>query len=357
MIFNQLMSHQFRELLKKVGSGQHTKKDLTRAEAAIATKMMLTQEATPAQIGAFMIAHRIKRPTGSEIAGMLDAYDELGTKIPSIPSFNHPITVLGVPYDGRSRFAPINPLTALILACVDIPVILHGGDRIPTKYGLPLMEIFQGLGIDFAHLSLAKIEQIFAKTYLGFYYIRNHFPLAQNLMPYRDEIGKRPPFSTIELVWNPYQGEINLITGYVHPPTEKMIRDAFLAREFKNFTLIKGLEGSPDLRLSQTTIVVVNKTEKNAEVEYLKLHPEEYNLREQDVPLLSLNTYLAQVESVLKGQDSPLIKATIWNGGFYLWHCGICHDLAEGLKLAETLISQGQLHAKREEIKNLIINN
>ena len=57
------MSTAFRDLLRKVGSGSHTSENLTRAEAASATRMMLTQEATPAQIGAFMIAHRIKRPT------------------------------------------------------------------------------------------------------------------------------------------------------------------------------------------------------------------------------------------------------------------------------------------------------
>lgn len=348
------MSHQFRELLKKIGSGQHTTKNLTRAEAAIATKMMLTQEATPAQIGAFLIAHRIKRPTGSELAGMLDAYDELGTKIPSIDSFKHPVTVLGVPYDGRSRIAPINPLTALILACVECPVLLHGGDRVPSKHGLPLIEIFQGLGINFAHLSLKKIQQIFSQSYLGFFYIRDHFLLAQNLMPYRDEIGKRPPFSTIELIWQPYTGQTNLIAGYVHPPTEATVRDAFLERGTKNFTLIKGLEGSPDLRLSQTTIVVVNKPEKNREVEYLKLHPEEYNLRGEDLLLSSTQTYLEQVENLLKGQNSPLRNATIWNGGFYLWHCGICDDLTSGLQLAEDLIIKGKLHDKREEIKQLI---
>ncbi|MGL5034090.1 MAG: hypothetical protein ACRC6M_09855, partial [Microcystaceae cyanobacterium] len=69
------MNEQFRELLKKIGSGQHTKKDLTREEAAIAAHLMLTAEATPAQIGAFLISHRIKRPTGLELAGMLDTYD------------------------------------------------------------------------------------------------------------------------------------------------------------------------------------------------------------------------------------------------------------------------------------------
>ncbi|HAG81062.1 MAG TPA: hypothetical protein DCL61_07785, partial [Cyanobacteria bacterium UBA12227] len=75
------MSNAFRELLKKVGSGTHTGEDLSRQEAEMATRMMLLQEATPAQIGAFMIAHRIKRPTSEEIAGMLDAYDKLGPKL------------------------------------------------------------------------------------------------------------------------------------------------------------------------------------------------------------------------------------------------------------------------------------
>jgi len=65
------MSNLFRDLLKKVGSGDHTGENLTRAEAATATKMMQLGEATPAQIGSFLIAHRIKRPTGEELAGML----------------------------------------------------------------------------------------------------------------------------------------------------------------------------------------------------------------------------------------------------------------------------------------------
>ncbi|NER79711.1 MAG: hypothetical protein F6K42_09030, partial [Leptolyngbya sp. SIO1D8] len=68
------MSQAFRALLKKVGSGRHTSETLTRREATDAALMMLAQEATPAQIGAFMIAHRIKRPVPQELAGFLDAY-------------------------------------------------------------------------------------------------------------------------------------------------------------------------------------------------------------------------------------------------------------------------------------------
>ena len=66
------MSDRFREFLRQVGSGTHTSEALSRSQAAEAMKLMLLQEATPAQIGAFLIAHRIRRPTGEELAGMLD---------------------------------------------------------------------------------------------------------------------------------------------------------------------------------------------------------------------------------------------------------------------------------------------
>jgi len=145
------MTNKFREFIQKVGSGTHTSDNLTRAEAATATKMMLLGEATPAQIGAFLIAHRIKRPTGEELAGMLDSYYEIGPKLLPIAQ---PVIVLGIPYDGRTRTAPINIITALLLAAAGQPVIMHGGDRLPTKYGLPLIEIWQGLGIDWTGLSL-----------------------------------------------------------------------------------------------------------------------------------------------------------------------------------------------------------
>lgn len=105
------MSQEFRELLKKIGSGTHTHQDLSRAEAASAARMLLRGEATPAQIGAFLIAHRIKRPTAEELAGMLDAYAEDGPLLPR-QDLPHPLIIFGHPYDGRSRTAPLGVLVA-----------------------------------------------------------------------------------------------------------------------------------------------------------------------------------------------------------------------------------------------------
>jgi anthranilate phosphoribosyltransferase len=53
----------------------------------------------------------------------------------------------------------------------------------PTKYGIPLIEIWQGLGVDFSSVSLTQMEQLFKTTGLGFIYLPQHFPEAQALVP------------------------------------------------------------------------------------------------------------------------------------------------------------------------------
>jgi anthranilate phosphoribosyltransferase len=88
---------------------------------------MLQQEATPAQIGAFLIAHRIRRPEPQELTGMLDTYRHLGPKLQSKAGQTPPVCFC-MPFDGRTRPAPIYPLTTLVLLALGQPVVLQGGE-------------------------------------------------------------------------------------------------------------------------------------------------------------------------------------------------------------------------------------
>ena len=345
------MSQAFRSLLKKVGSGSHTAKDLTRSEAATATRMMLQQEATPAQLGAFMIAHRIKRPTPEELAGMLDSYDQLGPKLSAVESA-YPVTVFSAPYDGRSRTLPIGPLTALILAAAAAPVILHGGDRMPTKYGLPLVEVWRGLGLDWRSLTLEQARQLLATTHLSFVYLPRHFPQAQAMVPYRDQIGKRPPFATIEIMWSPYAGPTHLVSGFVHPPTEERTLKTFALRQTPLFTTVKGLEGSCDLARSRTAIVGLGQSDGS--FDRLLLSCRDYGFSTEDPELDNDADAIALLQSVIDGQPSEVAQSAIWNGGFYLCRCGVCAALEEGFALAEKLIQSGQVRQKLVEVQQAI---
>lgn len=345
------MSDSFRELLKKVGSGSHTSKSLTRTEADRATRMMLEQTATPAQIGAFMIAHRIRRPTPAELAGMLDCYDRMGPQLQPVVSA-YPVTVFNAPYDGRSRTAPVSPVTALVLAAAGAPAILHGGNRMPTKYGLPLVELWQALGVDWSHLSLGQVQTVLAQTGIGFVYLPQHFPAAQGLVPYREQLGKRPPLATLELMWSPYQGPGHIVTSYVHPPTEARTQTAYSLRGTQRFSTIKGLEGSCDLPRARTVIVGIQTP--TDEFERLLLHPREYGFADVDPPLTTVTALAEEIQQALQGQLNPIAQSVIWNGGFYLWQSGVASTMALGLELAQQLLTKGDAAAKLSQLMDVI---
>ncbi len=337
------MSNDFRTLLRKVGSGLHTGKDLTRSEARDATVMILQQEATPAQIGAFLIAHRIKRPTAEEMAGMLDAYNLLGPQMEAV-ELELPVVILGSPYDGRSRTAPINPLTALILATAGCPVIMHGGDRMPTKEGLPLIEIWRALGINWSQLSLGQSRAILAATLLGFVYLPKHFPLAQGIVTYRDQVGKRPPFATLELMWSPYLGKSHRVCGFVHPPTEMVMREAFAMHNIELYTTVKGSEGSCDLPRDRTAIVGFGS-------DRAIFSARDYGFSSVEVPLATTEQLAADMLSVLAGKPLELRQSAIWNSGFYLYRFGLCDNIESGIALATELLDNGKVLQKLHQIE------
>ncbi len=345
------MSQAFRALLKKVGSGQHTSAVLTRAEAAEAARLMLAQEATPAQIGAFMIAHRIKRPHPDELAGFLDAYAEVGPTLSSVTA-NYPALVFGLPYDGRSRTAPAQPLVTLMLSALGCPVVLHGGDRMPTKYGLPLIDIWQTLGLDWVGLSLAAVQAILQQTHLGYLHLADHFPAAQGLVPYREQIGKRPPQATLELMWCPYAGDCQVVVGYVHPPTEGLAKGTLTAIGVPHYLTVKGLEGSSDLPRARAAIIGVYTPTGE---ERIVLHARDFGLGEtSEAPLESEAAYLDALQATLKGQTTPLTPVALWNGGFYLWRSGLAGSLEQGIETARSLLSSDRLTSQIAALQSAI---
>lgn len=352
--FDDTLVAQFRELLKKVGSGTHTSTSLSREEARVATHLMLTESATPAQIGAFMIAHRIKRPTPTELAGMLDTYDALGPQIGEINGA-YPVTVFCNPYDGRSRTMAITPLTALIMAAAQTPVLMAGSGRMPTKFGLPTAEIFQGLGLDWSKLNLAQVKMVLEQTYLGFVYQPTLFPLAEAMVPYREQIGKRPTLATVEIMWSPYVGLSNVVSGYVHPPTEGRTQTAFTQRQVPFFTTVKGLEGSCDISRARTGIICLNQIKSGVlESERLLLHPHEYGFAGPDPEILDLADTLMVYRSALVGKADAVGRSAVWNSGFYLWRIGRVNSLEAGFELSQTLLENGAVKDKLNQVKTLI---
>jgi anthranilate phosphoribosyltransferase len=323
----------FRTYLGKVGSGEHTSSGLSREEAADALELMLSGEASPAQIGAFLIAHRIRRPEPQELTGMLDVYRRQGPRLQS----QERALCFGIPFDGRSRTAPIYPLTALVLASAGIPVVLQGGRRMPVKYGVTAMELFAALGLELNGRSIAWVQASLDRCNLALVHQPDHFPAAEQLIPIREDIGKRPPLASLELLWTAHHGEHLLVSGFVHPPTETRAWQALKLAGETDVLTIKGLEGSTDLPISRACVTGRPKAGDDGR---LILHPRDHDCYGDDPRWEGLETWAIAALAALGGQG-PLAVALVWNAGTYLWQAGHSNSQAAGLKRCRELLEAG----------------
>ena len=324
----------FKTYLKKIGSGEFTGKSLTREESAEAIKLILRKEATAAQIGAFMIAHRIRRPQPEELAGMIDAYKELGPKIQT-PHNQRQIIFFGMPFDGRTKTAPIYPLTTLMLLSQNQSVIMQGGSRMPVKYGITHQELFDALGLKLTGLSITQLQSFFNQNKLALIHQPDHFPLAENLIPYRDQIGKRPPLASMELIWTCHQGDHLHISGYVHSPTEERHWKTLKLMGEQNIVTVKGLEGGIDLSINRSSTIGQYKNQHGSRN---VLYPKDYECSGQDLEWNNIEEWQRFAFQALNG-EGPLTKALKWNAGVYFFYSGLSSDIREGVNQAEEIIS------------------
>ncbi|KEF41487.1 MAG: anthranilate phosphoribosyltransferase [Cyanobium sp. CACIAM 14] len=321
----------FRELIGKVGSGEHTSTGLERNEAREAMELMLGGTLPGAQLAAFLIAHRIRRPTPPELTGMLEAYRARG---PVLETPGRRPLCFSVPYDGRGRTAPLLPLLALCLASADQPVVLHGGDPMPVKYGVTLAELFAALGIEWRGLSLGEVQQRLDRHGLALTHQPDHFPAAEALVEVRDLIGKRPPVASLELLWTPHRGPHRLVSGFVHPPTEARAWEALAGIGETDILTIKGLEGSTDL---PTTRAGITARVRDGEVERLLLHPRDHGISAAEVSWNGLAHWREQALEALRG-EGPLAEPLLWNLGAQLFLADRFTDLPAALDQARALL-------------------
>ena len=341
----------FKVFLRKIGSGEQTSRNLSRAESREALSLMLKGKASAAQIGAFMIAHRIRRPHPQELAGMLDTYLNLGPKLFSNSKTQNPIC-LGMPFDGRNKTAPIYPLTVLVLISENQPVILQGGKRMPIKYGVTTAELFASLGMELRNLTIEQVQSGFHKNLFGFIYQPDHFPLAESLINYRDEISKRTTLATMELLWTAHEGKHTIMSGFFHQATEELAWQTLKEHNENDFIFIKGLEGSTDLSIARKSIISRLNSNK---LEQFNIDPKQYGFFEKDTSWESLENWKELALDAID-HNGPLLKPVIWNAANYLCFSGMANDIQDGIKIASASIESGKVKNTLMQLKKWRLN-
>ncbi|HEY0826764.1 MAG TPA: anthranilate phosphoribosyltransferase [Bacilli bacterium] len=329
-------------LLKEVGRGKKGARDLTYEEAVMGAGMIITGKATPAQIGAFLIAERIKMESTEEIQAFVDVCRNTSTVHPIKGGFD-----CAGPYDGRKRSFIATFPTAFVLASCGLPVTLHGSAPLPPKMGITLTDLLHEIGVstgaDSRNAHLAGAE----KGGVLFISTEHWCPPLGGLRGIRQELGVRTVFNTVEKLLRlseaPYMA-VGVFHGTVFEKMSKLI----IQLGIKRGIILQGVEGSEDLALDKRTRTYIVR---DGASELYIVDPEIFELQ-AEMPEVEWTAALqAQTAlKVLRGESEMYYhNMVLLNSALRLWIAEKVDSVEEGIYHAKYALEQGMALKKYEQ--------
>ena len=183
---------QFKPLLGKVATGAA----LTRPEAEAAFHDMLSGEVTPAQIGAFLMALRVRGETVDEITGAVTA---MRAKMLRVEAPAEAIDVVGTGGDGAGTFN-VSTLASLIVAACGVPVAKHGNRAASSRSGAS--DVLTAVGVKIG-IPAPAVARCIAEAGVGFMMAQTHHAAMRHVGAARAELGTRTIFNILGPLSNP----------------------------------------------------------------------------------------------------------------------------------------------------------
>lgn len=325
-------SRSFLPFVKAVGRGAKLRRDLTVEESIEAMRQIVRREATPAQIGAFLIGQRVKGEAEDEIRGFTSAVR--AEFIQHIAPRVENLLDLGVPYDGKVKTAQLAPAVAVILAAAGLPVILHGDEGVPTKEGVTPGAVFRLLGLP-ADLEPERVERMLESTGIGYLAAARFAPLWHALTPLRREFGLRTALNTIEKLFNPADAPYQ-VSGFFHG--EYIDRLRLTQTGTRAGWVVQGEEGSLEMAGGRATRVFAGQ-----EVNDRVLNPAEVGLqvRERISPAFEAEAHARLNAEALAGVSGPAADQAAFTAGVILALVGAAAHVADGFNRARRVVGSG----------------
>src|SRR5512133_494502 len=192
--------------------------DLTDAEARAAMTIIMTGQATPAQIGAYLIALRMKGETIAEITGSVRAMREISVKITPEVNSQNVYDIVGTGGDGKFTFN-ISTAAAFVIAGTGRKVAKHGNRAASSKCGSA--DVLAALGLDL-EMTPEHVRQAIEEVGIGFMFAPKFHPAMKYAVGPRKEIGQRTIFNLLGPLTNPAGADVQLIGVYSPELTEPL---------------------------------------------------------------------------------------------------------------------------------------
>ncbi|MCL6603514.1 MAG: anthranilate phosphoribosyltransferase [Paenibacillus sp.] len=322
-------------LLKEVARGKRGARDLNYEESTQAAESILGLTATPAQIGAFLIAERIKLESVEE----LEAFVSVCRKYAHREPIQEGLDCAG-PYDGRTASFIATFPVAFLLSAAGLPVTLHGMSSLPPKWGVTLLDIISAAGIDIRNLT--RTDAISAAQRSGVLLVdaEQWCPPLGDIRYIREEIGMRSILNTAEKLID-YSCSPYIVFGIYHNTVFDRISRLLIKLGYQRALVVQGTEGSEDIFIDRPTRVY---TVENGSSNLGIIDPESMGL-DTPVPEMQWTSrqQLLTAEAVLQGGGHmAFYNQVLLNGAVRLQLAGKVNSVEEGLYICKDLLDNGE---------------
>jgi anthranilate synthase/phosphoribosyltransferase len=323
--------------INKVVSGE----DLTQKEAEDMMRSIMSGEATPAQIAAFLTALRLKGETVDEIAGCARLMREKVTRI-SAPE-GMLVDTCGTGGD-RSGSFNISTAAAFVAAGAGVRVAKHGNRSVSSSCGSA--DVLTAAGVNIT-APPPVVEKALREIGIAFFFAPLFHPAMKHAIGPRREIGIRTIFNILGPLSNPVGAQAQVIGVYDADLTEILAR-VLGELGSKAAYVVHGLDGLDEITLTTRTRISALREGK---VETFHFSPEEVGLELCDPQALQGGTAEENAQTlraVLSGKQGPLRNVVLLNAAAALTVAGRTADLRLGMELAASAVDSGAALDKLE---------
>ncbi|MBY6152321.1 anthranilate phosphoribosyltransferase [Vannielia litorea] len=313
--------------------GTAAERPLTRPEAEAAFAALFEGEATPSQIGGFLMALRVRGETVDEIAAAAAA---MRARCKPVTAPEGAMDIVGTGGDGKGTLN-ISTATAFVVAGAGVVVAKHGNRNLSSKSGAA--DALGQMGVE-VMVDAQVVNRAIAEAGIGFMMAPMHHPAMAHVGPTRAELGTRTVFNILGPLTNP-AGVKRQLTGAFSPawlkPMAEVLRDLGSASAW----IVHGGDGTDELSIAAASKVAALD---DGEITEFEVHPEEFGLPQHPFEAILGGTpaeNAAAFRALLEGEKSAYRDAVLLNAAAALMIAGKVATKADGVAAAAESIDSG----------------
>ena len=331
-------SYDMKEIIGLVAGGERLNVEQARA----AFDIMMSGDATPAQIGGFLMGLRVRGETVDEITG---GAMTMRAKALAIEAPDDAIDVVGTGGDAHGTYN-ISTASALVVAGCGVPVAKHGNRALSSKSGAA--DVLGALGVD-VDADMTLVQRALTDAGICFMMAPRHHGAMRNVGGPRVELGTRTIFNLLGPISNP-AGVKRLLVGVFDrrwvEPIARVLGQLGAERAWV-------VHGADDMDELTTTGVSYVAELSGGDVRSLEVSPEDAGLpraRLDDLLGGDAEANAAAIRALLAGEPGPFRDIVLLNAAGALIVAGVAEDLKTGVTRAIESIDSGAARAKLDSL-------